>query len=156
LARRKPRACRRLCLPMARERRANDLGSFRAPLASIAQATAIAVALCFWAADPGSVAGHAAPFLVVTPAAAAATERDFTEDDVKAAVKKVVDERTTDGVFVFRDRKLNADLSLIFEQVKIVRGAEGYGWFATPSSTIRTRPRSNTPSTSGSNREAIS
>ena len=35
-----------------------------------------------------------------------------------------------DGAFVFHDPKLNADLNLVFEQVKIVRGMEGYGWFA--------------------------
>jgi hypothetical protein len=67
---------------------------------SIAQATAIAVALCFGAADI-PVSG-----VFVTPAAAT-SERDFTEDDVKAATKKVVDERSHDGVFVFRDPKLN-------------------------------------------------
>jgi YHS domain-containing protein len=61
---------------------------------------------------------------------AAGKSKDFSEDDVNAAVKKVVDERTKDGAFVFRDPKLNADLNLIFEQVKGVRGMEGYGWFA--------------------------
>jgi hypothetical protein len=44
-------------------------------------------------------------------------------------VKKVIDERTKDGAFVFRDPKLNADLHLIFDQIKNVRGMEGYGWF---------------------------
>ena len=53
----------------------------------------------------------------------------FTENDVNAAVKKVVDERTKDAAFVFRDPKLNADLHLIFDQIKNVRGMEGYGWF---------------------------
>src|SRR6476659_5041472 len=63
-------------------------------------------------------------------AAASGKTKNFTEEDVNAAVKKVIDERTKDGVFVFRDPKLNADLHLVFEQVKIVRGMEGYGWFA--------------------------
>jgi hypothetical protein len=76
-------------------------------------------------------AAQAAPWrLFVTPVAAATTERDFTQDDVNAAVKKVVDDRSKDGVFVFRDPKINADLSLVYEKVKIVRGMEGYGWFA--------------------------
>ena len=48
---------------------------------------------------------------------------------MNAAVKKVVDERTKDGAFVFRDPKLNADLHLIFDQIKNVRGMQGYGWF---------------------------
>ena len=42
---------------------------------------------------------------------------------MNAAVKKVVDERTKDGAFVFRDPKLDADLHLIFDQIKNVRGA---------------------------------
>jgi YHS domain-containing protein len=56
--------------------------------------------------------------------------KEFTEDDVNAAVKKAVDERSKDGALVFHDPKLDADLNLIFEQIKIVRGMEGYGWFA--------------------------
>ena len=98
----------------------------RGPLRSIAQATAIAVVLCFGLPAPLS---QFVPFLAASPAAAT-SERDFTEDDVNAAVKKVIDERSHDGVFVFRDPKLNADLHLVYEQVKIVRGMEGYGWFA--------------------------
>jgi YHS domain-containing protein len=77
------------------------------------------------------VAPAAAP---AAPAAAAhATTggaKEFTEDDVNAAVKRVVDERTKEGAFVFRDPKINADLNLVFEQIKSVRGMEGYGWFA--------------------------
>ncbi len=55
--------------------------------------------------------------------------KKFTEDDVNAAVKKVIEERTKDGAFVFRDPKLDQDLHLIFDEIKIVRGMEGYGWF---------------------------
>jgi YHS domain-containing protein len=80
------------------------------------------------AAAPATTAAPAA-----TPTAAPAATgpaKDFTEDDVNAAVKKVVDERSKDGAFVFHDPKIDADLNLIFEQIKIVRGMEGYGWFA--------------------------
>ena len=73
---------------------------------------------------------------------------------MNAAVKTVIDGRSKDGAFVFRDPKLNADLNLIFEQIKIVRGMEGYGWSPTLSSTTRTTTRSNTPSTSGSSLRA--
>jgi YHS domain-containing protein len=62
--------------------------------------------------------------------AAKGPSKEFTEDDVNAAVKKTVDERSKDGVFVFHDPKLDEDLNLLFEQVKMVRGMEGYGWFA--------------------------
>ena len=41
-----------------------------------------------------------------------------------------MDERSKDGVFVFHHPKLDQDLNLLFEQVKMVRGMEGYGWFA--------------------------
>ena len=67
-------------------------------------------------------------------------------------MKKVIDERSKDGAFVFRDPKLNADLHLIFEQIKIVRGMEGYGWFPNIIFHDKDKPRSNTPSTSGSSR----
>ena len=123
-------------------------------LVSIARATAIAVALCFAVAAPLRAADQpstntpamtpapaTAPTkdnATATPAAvapAAATSvatgptKNFTEEDVNAAVKKVIDERTKDGAFVFRDPKLNADLHLVFDEIKIVRGMEGYGWF---------------------------
>ena len=56
--------------------------------------------------------------------------KDFTEEDVNKRVAEVIAERTKDGAFVFHDPKLDADLNLVFEQIKIVRGMEGYGWFA--------------------------
>jgi hypothetical protein len=62
-------------------------------------------------------------------AAAPKTEKEFTEADATAAVKAIIDERSKDGVFVFHDPKLDADLKLVFDQFKIVRGMHGYGWF---------------------------
>ena len=116
-------------------------------LVSIARATAIAAALCFAVAAPLRAADQpstntpamtpapaaaptkdnaAATPAAVAPAAAASAAtgptKHFTEDDVNAAVKKVIDERTKEGAFVFRDPKLNADLHLIFDQIKNVRG----------------------------------
>jgi hypothetical protein len=63
-------------------------------------------------------------------AAASGVSKDFTEEDVNAEVAKIIEARSKDGAFVFRDPKLNADLSLIYEKIKIVRGMTGYGWFA--------------------------
>jgi len=80
-------------------------------------------------ASPAASSPAAAAPAAATPAVIGPT-KDFTEDDVNAAVKRVVDERTKDGAFVVRDPKINADLNLIFEQVKSVRGMAGYGWFA--------------------------
>ena len=80
---------------------------------SIASATAFAVALCFWVA-------------AISPA----TSKDFDEAAVNQRVQEVLNERSKDGAFVFHDPKLNDDLNLIFEKIKIVRGMRGYGWFA--------------------------
>jgi hypothetical protein len=122
---------------------------------SIVQATVVAVALCCGAATAEPAAAQAAPWrLFVPPAAAATTERDFTEDSVNAAVKMVVDDRSKDGLFVFRDPKINADLSLVYEKVKIVRGMEGYGWFANTIFHDKDNDKKHTPSTSGSSRTA--
>jgi hypothetical protein len=115
---------------------------FSRGLASVARATAVAAALCF-AVSAAVMAADQPPTnapIASAPAAPTAGEtaapassrptKEFTEEDVNAAVKKAVDERTKDGAFVFHDPKIDADLNLIFEQVKIVRGMEGYGWFA--------------------------
>jgi hypothetical protein len=64
------------------------------------------------------------------PASGGGSAKTFTEDDVNAAVKKTVEESTKDGAFVFHDPRLDQDLNLVFDQIKIVRGMEGYGWFA--------------------------
>ena len=61
---------------------------------------------------------------------AAKPSKEFTEEDVDKRVAEVIAERSKDGAFVFHDPKLDADLNLVFEQIKIVRGMEGYGWFA--------------------------
>jgi hypothetical protein len=92
-------------------------------LVMIAGATVIAVAFCCGAA----LAEDAAP----APSSAAATAgKTFSEEDVNAEVKKVIDARSKDGAFVFHDPKLDIDLNLVFDRIKIVRGMEGYGWFA--------------------------
>ena len=64
-------------------------------------------------------------------------------------MQEVITERSKDGAFVFHDPKLDADLNLVFEQIKGVRGMEGYGWFANVIFHDKDTPRSNTPSISG-------
>jgi hypothetical protein len=64
-----------------------------------------------------------------TAAATPVASKEFQEEDVVAAVKAVIAERSHDGAFVFRDPKTDADLKLAFDEVKIVRGMRGYGWF---------------------------
>ena len=64
-------------------------------------------------------------------------------------MQEVIAERSKDGAFVFLDPQLDADLNLVFEQIKGVRGMEGYGWFANVIFHDKDTPKSNTPSTSG-------
>ena len=71
-----------------------------------------------------------APAAAAPSGGAAKMSKAFTEDDVNKRVDEVIAERSKDGVFVFHDPKLDADLNLNFEQIKVVRGMEGYGWFA--------------------------
>ena len=56
--------------------------------------------------------------------------KEFTENDVDTAVKQTIEERSKNGIFVFHDPKLDTDLNLVFDKIGIVRGMEGYGWFA--------------------------
>jgi len=79
-----------------------------------AGAAAIAVAFCLSMAGP----------------VAAADYPDFNETSVTEKTEEVIAERSKDGTFVFHDPKLNTDLNLVYEKVKIVRGMKGYGWFA--------------------------
>jgi len=71
-----------------------------------------------------------APAAAAPSGGAAKMSKAFTEEDVNKRVDEVIAERSKDGVFVFHDPKLDADLNLNFEQIKVVRGMEGYGWFA--------------------------
>jgi YHS domain-containing protein len=80
--------------------------------------------------DPEGTIKKAREYEAAKAEAAAKGAKDFKEADVNAAVKKVIDERSKDGAFVFHDPKLNADLTLNFDKIKVVRGMEGYGWFA--------------------------
>ncbi len=80
-----------------------------------AGAAAMAVAFCVVAAGP---------------AMAVKDYADFDDEFVTKRAEEVIEERSKDGVFIFRDPKLNADLNLIYERIKIVRGMRGYGWFA--------------------------
>jgi hypothetical protein len=107
--------------------------SFRAHT-RIAQATAVTVAFFFGGGPSGFVPEQGSSF--ITPAAA----KDFVEEDVTAEVKKIIEARSKEVAFVFRDPKLNADLHLVFDQVRVVRGMKGYGWFANVIFTDKEAP----------------
>ncbi|MGD9028161.1 MAG: hypothetical protein PVJ31_09315, partial [Methyloceanibacter sp.] len=78
------------------------------------KAAAIAAALCVGAA------GQAYP----------ADYPDFDDASVTARTEDVIKERSKDGVFIFRDPRLNQDLNLVYEKMRVIRGMKGYGWFA--------------------------
>ncbi len=90
---------------------------------------AFAAALCFCA--PMGVAEEASPAAEsAAPVPEIKVTKEFTEEDVDKRVQEVITERSKDGAFVFHDPKLDADLNLQFEKIKVVRGMQGYGWFA--------------------------
>ena len=79
-----------------------------------AGAAAIAVAFC----------------LITVAPLMAADYPDFDDASVTKRTEQVIDERSKDGVFVFHDPKLNTDLNLVYEKIRVIRGMKGYGWFA--------------------------
>ena len=55
--------------------------------------------------------------------------KEFREEDAIVALKEAVAERSRDGAFVLHDAKTHTDLKLVFDEMKMVRGMRGYGWF---------------------------
>jgi hypothetical protein len=96
--------------------------------AALAMAVGVGALPVFAHTHPLRLAQSEAPAAEAEAPAVAAKE--FSEEDVKKAVGETIAARSKDGAFVFHDPKLDADLNLVFENVKIVRGMEGYGWFA--------------------------
>src|SRR6185437_10069623 len=76
--------------------------------------------------DPAGNIQKAREYFASKQAAATSGKKDFGEADVNQRVAEVVAERTKDGAFVFHDPKLDADLNLVMENIKVVRGMEGY------------------------------
>ncbi len=74
-------------------------------------------------------AAAATTALAVTAGAADAATKDLTDEEVTAAVKAVIAERSADGVFAFTDARTGDRLSLVLDDVRIVRGLPVYGWF---------------------------
>jgi hypothetical protein len=71
----------------------------------------------------------------------AADYPDFDDASVTKRTEEVIKERSKDGAFVFRDPKLNKDLNLVYEKVKVVRGMKGYGWFANAIFHDKDKPK---------------
>ena len=60
---------------------------------------------------------------------ATAAPKEFAEEDVTAAVREIVAERSKEGTFVLHDARGDEDLRLVLDDVRIVRGLPGFGWF---------------------------
>lgn len=71
----------------------------------------------------------AAGLMLAATAAAAHQEKLFTDEDVAAAAKAAIAARTKGGVLPFDDARTGDRLQLVLDDVRIVRGLTGYGWF---------------------------
>lgn len=60
---------------------------------------------------------------------ASAAAKDIGEDDVTAALKALIAARTQDGALAVRDARTGTTLALVFEDIRVVRGLQGFGWF---------------------------
>jgi len=100
------------------------LGDFELSVPPAVKTATLVVVLCFVASYLG------APLRLLQSETAYAQSGEPGEEEVKKAVDETIAARSKDGTFVFHDPKLDTDLNLVFEKVKIVRGMSGYGWFA--------------------------
>ena len=73
----------------------------------------------------GGAAVAAVVCLGTASLALAAYYPDFDDASVTARTEDVIKERSKDGVFVFHDPKLDEDLNLIYEKMRVIRGMKG-------------------------------
>lgn len=62
-------------------------------------------------------------------AAGAHAAKELSEEDVVSAIRKIVAERSRDGAFSYFDPRSGETLTLVLDDVRVVRGLPGYGWF---------------------------
>ena len=85
-------------------------------------------------ADGSTLSAHWDALSLVTAALAlltlaGAVPKQVSDDDVIAAVNRIVAAGTKDGVFSLRDAKTGNTLALEFDSIRVVRGLAGFGWF---------------------------
>ena len=85
-------------------------------------------------ADGSTLSAHRDALSLATAALAlltlaGAAPKQVSDDDVIAAVNRIVTAGTKDGVFSLRDAKTGNTLALEFDSVRVVRGLAGFGWF---------------------------
>jgi hypothetical protein len=70
-------------------------------------------------------------FLVLSVIHGLCQETEFTKAEIEREVQKYISEKSTNGIFPFRDPVSYQELSLVYEKVRMVRSLAGYGYFAT-------------------------
>ncbi|MGA7546293.1 MAG: hypothetical protein WBW08_10795, partial [Methyloceanibacter sp.] len=97
-------------------------------LRPVAFAVFLLCGLCLsrWEARAADNVADVAPH---SGAPAAVPSKEFTEDDATEAVKAIIAQNSKDGVFRMKDSWTGTDLALVFEEVRLVRGMRGFGWF---------------------------
>lgn len=78
--------------------------------------------------------------LAATASAAVAGPNELTDEEVTSAVKAIISERSADGVFAFTDARTGDRLSLVLDDVRLVRGLPVYGWFPNVAFHDKTTP----------------
>jgi hypothetical protein len=58
-----------------------------------------------------------------------ASAKEFSEEEVTAFLTRLIAERTQDGVFTLHDPGSGQALALVFDNIRVVRGLQGFGWF---------------------------
>ncbi len=71
----------------------------------------------------------AAAALALSAVAAGADPKTLTDEEVTAAVKEVIAERSNDGIFAFHDVRSGDQLALVLDDVRVIRGLPVFGWF---------------------------
>ena len=79
--------------------------------------------------------------LALSSAVAFAAPKEFSDEEVTAAVEAVIAERSKDGVFPFVDARTGEELSLVLDDVRVVRGLPRFGWFPNVNFHVVSEPK---------------
>jgi hypothetical protein len=60
---------------------------------------------------------------------ATGSAKSFTDEEVAAAVTRLVAERSQDGVYTLYDLRTGNSLALVYDDIRVIRGLAEFGWF---------------------------
>jgi len=78
---------------------------------------------------PGLRTVLAVSAMLAAATVAGAAPKELSEEEVTAALMAHIAAHTRDGVFAFVDPLTGEHLTLVLDNVRVVRGLPGYGWF---------------------------